>query len=173
MTLNSIFLAHIYTEQAYDETTMVSKLTKSGKGGKVSGKAEHTSETAPSSPPAARGRGRPPKGAKKGAAGKRTKKGAIKPINYSIYIYRVLKQVHPDIKISPRSMGIMNSMIRDIFDRITGEASRLVHFKKGETMDSRDIQTAVRLLLPGELAKHAISEGTKAVTKYMASKEEN
>ena len=31
---------------------------------------------------------------------------------------------------------------------------------------SREIQTAVRLLLPGELAKHAVSEGTKAVTKF-------
>ncbi|XP_032717665.1 histone H2B.2, embryonic-like [Lontra canadensis] len=30
--------------------------------------------------------------------------------------------------------------------------------------------TAVRLLLPGELAKHAVSEGTKAVTKYTSSK---
>jgi hypothetical protein len=28
----------------------------------------------------------------------------------------------------------------------------------------------VRLLLPGELAKHAVSEGTKAVTKYTSSK---
>jgi histone H2B len=28
----------------------------------------------------------------------------------------------------------------------------------------------VRLLLPGELAKHAVSEGTKAVTKYTGSK---
>ena len=35
---------------------------------------------------------------------------------------------------------------------------------------SREIQTAVRLLLPGELAKHAVSEGTKAVTKYTSSK---
>merc|ERR1711963_476864 len=34
----------------------------------------------------------------------------------------------------------------------------------------REIQTAVRLLLPGELAKHAVSEGTKAVTKYTSSK---
>ncbi|GJZ15995.1 histone H2B, partial [Tanacetum coccineum] len=25
---------------------------------------------------------------------------------------------------------------------------------------------AVRLVLPGELAKHAVSEGTKAVTKF-------
>ncbi|KAF9083035.1 hypothetical protein BGX23_011841 [Mortierella sp. AD031] len=31
-------------------------------------------------------------------------------------------------------------------------------------------QTAVRLILPGELAKHAVSEGTKAVTKYTSSK---
>ncbi|KAF8056588.1 hypothetical protein FPV67DRAFT_1431147, partial [Lyophyllum atratum] len=28
---------------------------------------------------------------------------------------------------------------------------------------SREIQTSVRLILPGELAKHAISEGTKSV----------
>ena len=37
-------------------------------------------------------------------------------------------------------------------------------------MTSREVQTATRLLLPGELAKHAVSEGTKAVTKYTASK---
>jgi histone H2B len=28
---------------------------------------------------------------------------------------------------------------------------------------------SVRLILPGELAKHAVSEGTKAVTKYSSS----
>ena len=36
-------------------------------------------------------------------------------------------------------------------------------------LPSREIQTAVRLMLPGELAKHAVSEGTKAVTKYTSS----
>ena len=33
-----------------------------------------------------------------------------------------------------------------------------------DAIDFRDIQTAVRLILPGELAKHAVSKGTKAVT---------
>eukprot|EP00069_Balaena_mysticetus_P019572 bmy_12219T0 len=33
----------------------------------------------------------------------------------------------------------------------------------------REIQKAVGLLLPGVLAKHAVSEGTKAVTKYTSS----
>jgi hypothetical protein len=49
-------------------------------------------------------------------------------------------------------------------ERIAGEASRLTQYNKRQTISSREIQTAVRLLLPGELAKHAVSEGTKAVT---------
>ncbi|KAL6465664.1 hypothetical protein MHYP_G00257970 [Metynnis hypsauchen] len=68
------------------------------------------------------------------------------------------------------AMGIMNSFVNDIFERIAGESSRLAHYNKRSTITSREIQTAVRLLLPGELAKHAVSEGTKAVTKYTSSK---
>ncbi|CAI9176998.1 unnamed protein product [Rangifer tarandus platyrhynchus] len=67
-------------------------------------------------------------------------------------------------------MGIMNSFVNDILERIAGEASRLAHYNKRSTITSREIQTAMRLLLPGELAKHAVSEGTKAVTKYTSSK---
>lgn len=58
-------------------------------------------------------------------------------------------------------MLIMNSFVSDIFERIAAEASRLAHYNKRNTISSREIQTAVRLLLPGELAKHAVSEGTK------------
>nr|XP_006013598.1 PREDICTED: late histone H2B.L4-like [Latimeria chalumnae] len=90
--------------------------------------------------------------------------------SYSIYVYKVLKQVHPDTGISSKAMSIMNSFVNDIFERIAGEASHLTHYNKRSTITSREIQTAVRLLLPGELAKHAVSEGTKAVTKYTSSK---
>uniref|UniRef100_A0A0N5CBL2 Histone H2B n=1 Tax=Strongyloides papillosus TaxID=174720 RepID=A0A0N5CBL2_STREA len=89
---------------------------------------------------------------------------------YSIYIYRVLKQVHPDTGISSKAMSIMNSFVNDVFERIAGEASKLAHYNKKSTISSREIQTSVRLILPGELAKHAVSEGTKAVTKYTSSK---
>ena len=84
--------------------------------------------------------------------------------------YQVLKQVHPDTGISSKAMSIMNSFVNDIFERIAAESSRLAHYNKRSTITSREIQTAVRLLLPGELAKHAVSEGTKAVTKYTSSK---
>ena len=100
---------------------------------------------------------------------KKKKKGKRKE-SYAIYIYKVLKQVHPDTGVSSKAMSIMNSFVNDIFERIAAEASRLAHYNKRSTITSREIQTAVRLLLPGELAKHAVSEGTKAVTKYTSSK---
>ncbi|CAG5110125.1 Similar to Histone H2B.1/H2B.2 (Tigriopus californicus) [Cotesia congregata] len=82
--------------------------------------------------------------------------------SYAIYIYKVLKQVHPDTGVSSKAMSIMNSFVNDIFERIAAEASRLAHYNKRSTITSREIQTAVRLLLPGELAKHA-----KAVSREM------
>ncbi|XP_014468527.1 PREDICTED: late histone H2B.L4-like [Dinoponera quadriceps] len=90
--------------------------------------------------------------------------------NLSLYIHRVLKQVHPEIRISKQAMNIMDDFLRDMFEKLTNEASLLVkrHVKQ-TTLLSRDIQTATRLILPGELAKHAISEGTKAVAKYLTN----
>ena len=100
-------------------------------------------------------------------AGKKSKKPKR---SFSIYVYKVLKQVHPDTGISSKAMSIMNSFVNDIFERVANEASKLAKVNKKATVSSREIQTAVRLLLPGELAKHAVSEGTKAVTKYTSSK---
>ena len=89
--------------------------------------------------------------------------------SYSSYIYKVLKQVHPNTGISKRGMSILNSFINDIFERIALESSKLSRYTKKATLSSREIQTAVRLLLPGELSKHAVSEGTKAVTKFTSA----
>lgn len=89
--------------------------------------------------------------------------------SYSVYIYKVLKQVHPDTGISSKAMSIMNSFVSDLFERLASEAAKLSNYSNTKTLTSREIQTAVRLILPGELSKHAVSEGTKAVTKYSAS----
>ena len=105
------------------------------------------------------------KTATKGAeGGKRRRKANTN--SYASYIYKVLKQVHPDTGVSKKAMVIMDSFVHDIFERIASESGRLARYNKRHTISSREIQTAVRLVLPGELAKHAVSEGTKAVTKY-------
>ncbi|XP_035233468.1 histone H2B-like [Stegodyphus dumicola] len=104
-------------------------------------------------------------------AGDKKKRKKRRKESFAIYIYKVLKQVHPDTGISSKAiMSIMNSFVKDIFESIAAESSRLAHYYKRSAITSREIQTAVRLLLPGELAKHAVSEGTKAVTKYTSSK---
>ena len=95
-----------------------------------------------------------------------TKRRKARKETFSIYIFRVLRQVHEHTGISKRSMSIMNSFINDLFEKLCTEASKLVRYNKRNTLSSREVQTAVRLLLPGELAKHAVVEGTKAVTKY-------
>merc|ERR1712139_413020 len=102
---------------------------------------------------------KPAKKTTKSAGSKGKKKKAVE--SYKIYIYKVLKQVHPDTGISSKAMSIMNSFINDIFEKIALEASRLARYNKKPTITSREVQTAVRLILPGELAKHAVSEGTK------------
>jgi len=103
------------------------------------------------------------------ATGEKKKRTKTRKETYSSYIYKVLKQVHPDTGISNRAMSILNSFVNDIFERVATEASKLAAYNKKSTISSREIQTSVRLILPGELAKHAVSEGTKAVTKYSSS----
>ena len=78
------------------------------------------------------------------------------------------------LEISPGSMRRTDVWIsRDesvaFFEKIATEASKLARYNKKPTVTSREIQTAVRLILPGELAKHAVSEGTKAVTKFTSN----
>ncbi|PSR99307.1 hypothetical protein PHLCEN_2v4166 [Hermanssonia centrifuga] len=111
------------------------------------------------------------KTAKPAAAGdgEKKKRRKSRKETYSSYIYKVLKQVHPDTGISNKAMAILNSFVNDIFERIATEASKLASYSKKSTISSREIQTAVRLILPGELAKHAISEGTKSVTKFSSA----
>ncbi|EFX78516.1 hypothetical protein DAPPUDRAFT_320454, partial [Daphnia pulex] len=93
--------------------------------------------------------------AQKNIAKGEKKKKCKRKESYAIYIYKVLKQVHPDTGISSKAMTIMNSFVNDIFERIAGE-SGLALYNKRSTITSREIQTAVRLLLPGELAKQCL-----------------
>ena len=104
------------------------------------------------------------KAIKSGRAKKKPKKDG-----FTTYIYQVLKQVHPSTSITNKSMIVLNNFVIDIFEKIATEGAQLSKVNKKNTMTSREIQTAIRLLLPGELAKHAVSEGTKAVSKYTAT----
>ncbi|KZT26370.1 hypothetical protein NEOLEDRAFT_1147400 [Neolentinus lepideus HHB14362 ss-1] len=61
------------------------------------------------------------------ADGEKKKRTKTRKETYSSYIYKVLKQVHPDTGISNKAMAILNSFVNDIFERIATEASKVHH----------------------------------------------
>jgi histone H2B len=70
------------------------------------------------------------KAVKKAPAGgdDKKRKRKTRKETYSSYIYKVLKQVHPDTGISNKAMLILNSFVNDIFERIASEASKLASY---------------------------------------------
>ncbi len=101
----------------------------------------------------------------------------IKKRNYTKFdtpIYKVLQQVAPGMGISKKSMLILNSFAYDVLDRVGGEGIRVTrqtagHGKSIKRLDARAIQTGTKLVLTGDLAKHAVAEGTKAIATYASS----
>lgn len=89
--------------------------------------------------------------------------------SYDTYVYRVRDQVCPHNGMSKRAMMVLCSMVCDLERELSASASRLCEDVKSKTLSAREIQTAVRLEFPGELAKHAVSEGTKAVTRAVST----
>lgn len=103
-------------------------------------------------------------------SGKKKRRGCKKKEPYSVHISRVMKQIDSKAEISAGGMATMNSFVNDLFGRIATEASHLAHYSNRSTVGDREIQTAVRLILPGDLAKYAILEGNKAIKRFMTSK---
>jgi histone H2A len=92
-----------------------------------------------------------------------------KDVNYEAYIAKVLKQVHPDTGISSSTLKGINAAIVGLANRLIHRSADFTRLINGKTISSREVHSAVRSLLSGEMTKHALSEGAKAVTKYNAS----
>ncbi|XP_035670061.1 late histone H2B.L4-like [Branchiostoma floridae] len=89
---------------------------------------------------------------------------------FGFCINKVLKLLHPDMGLSTKAVAIVNCFVNDILERIAAEASFLASYNKRCTISSREIQTAVRLILPGYLAKFSAIEGTKAIRNFSSHK---
>ena len=48
--------------------------------------------------------------------------GKENPEGYKIYIFKVPKQGHPDVSVDAKDMSVMNSFIKDIFEKLAGSA---------------------------------------------------
>ena len=99
--------------------------------------------------------------ATKKAGSKRQRKGKR---SFGTYINRVNKNAKKGLTLSSKSVKILNSFVVDMFDKLATQAASLARANKKSTIGAAEVQTAVRLTLPADLAKHSISEASKAVT---------
>ncbi|ODN00717.1 Histone H2B.3 [Orchesella cincta] len=76
--------------------------------------------------------------------------------SYAIYIYK--------------AMSIMNSFVKDIFERIAAEALDCAHYTQEDHHHLSGNPDCCASPPPCELAQARCIEGTKAVTKYTSSK---
>jgi histone H2B len=90
-----------------------------------------------------------------------------KSLSFRTYILLVLKELHKDLQISTQAITVVDDLLHDIFRRLASEAGRLAIQNKKKTLKSREIQSATKLVLSGELSQHAISEGRRAVIQYI------
>ena len=60
----------------------------------------------------------------------------------------------------------MNSIISDVFDNLMSEGRMLVINGKKSTLSSKDVETAVKLHVPGELGKAAVQEGRQGLQDH-------
>jgi histone H3/H4 len=75
-------------------------------------------------------------------------------------ITKVLHQVHPDTRTSLQAKETLSAMLQSVLTAIV---------ETSPSLSMNTINSAVRNLLPGELAKHALSEAGKALSKYKSS----
>jgi len=86
--------------------------------------------------------------------------------SYQSYIFKVLRKSHPEFEVTDNSLRVMNSFIESVFSRVANEASSLAQSNDNKTVTTSEIQEAVKLLLPGELAKRAMSRGQEALNDF-------
>lgn len=97
---------------------------------------------------------------------KASKKASKKALNLNIYINKVLNQVHPNAGITEQSQIQLNKMMVDLINKYSAKSLELIQMTKSKTISTVEIETITKTFLPGEVVNHAVSEGSKAVSKY-------
>lgn len=96
----------------------------------------------------------------------KAQRGMPSEVKWNVYIQRVLKQVHPDAGFSSAALGEMNSISNIFAKALISAALKAMHSAKRQTLSGRDVQAAIRLTFPGQLAGHAVSRAASAATEY-------
>ncbi|XP_045393848.1 late histone H2B.L4-like [Lemur catta] len=89
--------------------------------------------------------------------------------SFATYFARIVRQFPGRLRLSQEAVSVMDSFVHDMLERIGEEAGRLARYTEHATITTREIQTAVRLMMPGHLGRNAVTAGIKAVLRHTRS----
>lgn len=94
----------------------------------------------------------------------------MKEFNYKIGIHKLLKMIHPDSQLSNATLLLINNMILRLAYRLIRASNKILNSVNKKLLSVADISAAVKIIYGDELAKQALIDGNKAITKYKNSK---
>ncbi|XP_055841140.1 late histone H2B.L4-like [Episyrphus balteatus] len=97
-----------------------------------------------------------------------TKPKAIR-LDFKKKFINVLRKEHNSLGLTRNAKLILNSLVNDIFDRLSEQAINFQKASKRNTLTHRDMASACSVLFSGNLQSHAKTAGTKAVVQYLRS----
>lgn len=100
---------------------------------------------------------------------KRSPMNTVCNINFNTYVKKVLGQVHPNAGISGPALSTVDNLVKVVISKISCVTNQMFIRSGAKTLSAKNVQNAVKIALGGELSKHAVSEGTKAVTIYASN----
>lgn len=89
----------------------------------------------------------------------------VPKVDFSKGIKMVLHEVYNDknLKITVNALSQVNFIVNFLAATLAQNARDLTSLSNRNTVSSQDVQAAVYNIMPGELAKHAVKEGNKAL----------
>ena len=88
---------------------------------------------------------------------------------FGSYTHQVMKQINPQASIAADAMLVVDGVLVDFMDRLIAKAFKMAKYDEKSTLKAKHCKGAVNNMLRGELARLALAEGEKALTKYDSS----
>ena len=84
----------------------------------------------------------------------------------SNYIHKVLKIVHPDLRISKSALLFADEVTNDVTKRLIATAGVSARAAKKATLGFKHVQASTKVNLPFKLGRAACNEGKAAVRRF-------
>ena len=85
---------------------------------------------------------------------------------YDSYISKVLKHIECDNGITSNAKQQLNSVLIILSRLFSNRAIELTETSKKRTLSVKEVQNSIKMFIEGELQKHALNQGNKAVDLF-------